>query len=342
MHTVVLTLTSVAFAILASSLILLSLGTDPLLVFETIFLESFGDFYGFSETVVKATPILFCGLAVAIPAWVGLMNIGAEGQLHVGAAAAAGIALFLPNLSAWILIPTMLGAAMVAGGLWGGIAGILKARLGVNEVMVTLMGNFIAVLYVDHLVHGPWKDPASYGWPQTASFTTAAILPHLGTSRVHLGLFIGLVAAVLLYAVKRWTTLGLGMRIIHSSPETAFYAGINYRRYFIWTMIVGGSLAALAGAVEISAIQGRLRSSISTDYGYTGILVSWMAGHHPLSVIIIALFVGGLLAGGDNLQIEMGLPFATVNIVLGLMFFFLLVGSYFFSRKLRQGVSGES
>lgn len=319
---------SIVFAIVASSVLLALMGTNPVPVFSTILSQSFTNSYGLSETLVKATPILFCALAVAVPAWVGLMNIGAEGQLHAGAIGGTWVALSYPGLPALVLVPAMLFAGFVSGAVWAGFAGLLKAKYNVNEVMVTLLSNFIALLLVDYLVHGPWKDPTSFGWPQTAAFSAAATFPTFGGTRVHLGLPLGLAAAVLLWALRRWTTWGLTMKVIHANPETATYAGFDVRRSFLLTMLIAGGLAALAGTAEVSAIQGRLRAGISPGYGYTGILVSWLADHHPLAIIVVAFFIGGLLAGGDNLQITFNLPFATVNIVLGLIFFFLLVGGF--------------
>lgn len=338
---VLVTISSIVFAVLVSSLLLAAFGANPFPIYSTIFVESFADLYGFSETLVKATPILLCALAVAVPAWVGLMNIGAEGQFYAGAIGGTCVALAFPHLGPLIIVPLMLMVAFIGGGLWGGIAGVLKGHFGVNEVMITLMSNFIAILLVDHLVHGAWKDPSSHGWPQSPEFSASAIFPTLGTSRMHLGLALGLISAALLSGFRKWTSWGLGMRVVGANPDTAAYAGLNVAQYLLWAMVIGGGLAALAGISEVSAIQGRLRSGISPGYGYTGILVSWMAGHHPVAIIIFAVFIGGLLAGGDNLQITLNLPFATVNIVIGLMFFFLLVGNYLFGNsRIRSQTHG--
>ncbi len=334
-NNIILPIASVVTSLIAASLLLGVLGADPVAIYTTILQESFSTGYGFSETIVKATPICLCALAVAVPAWVGLMNVGAEGQLYIGAAAASGVALFFPSLWSGVLLPVMMITGIVAGGVWGASAGVLRSRFGVNEVMVTIMSNFVALLFVEYLVYGPWRDPASHGWPETARFIDAALLPHLGDSRVHLGTAMAVALAFALHVVRRRTTWGFAMRVIQVNQEAAEYAGIPISRYFIFVFLIGGGLAALAGACEVSGIQERLRPTISPGYGYTGILVSWMARHDPVVILLVALCIGGVLAGGDNLQIVLGLPFATVHIVLGLMFFFLLIGGSLVSQLRR-------
>jgi len=317
----------------ATALAIALFGADPVEVLTGMFRASFATSYGLSETLVKASPILLCALAVAVPAKVGLMNVGAEGQLYVGAACATGVALSFPDSWSFALLTLMFVAAFLGGAAWAGVAAVLRTRFNTSEIMVTLLGNFLAILLVQYLVFGPWKDPASRGWPQSAEFVPAAVLPGIGFGRVHVGLLIGLVVAAIVFVVCSKSFLGLRLRFIQSSRRTAEYAGIPVRDYLFWALLIGGGIAALAGAAEASAIQGRLRVELSAGYGYTGILVSWLARHNPLAIVFASFFIGGLLAGGDVLQVTMGLPAATVGIAVGTMLLFLLVGDAIVERR---------
>jgi simple sugar transport system permease protein len=321
-----------AGALTLTALVLLIFGANPVEVFSAVFSDAFASWYGFSETLVKATPIMLCALAVAVPAWAGLTNVGAEGQLYIGATCAAGIALYGPALPAFALLPLMIVAAFAGGAVWAAAAAFLRAKFSTSEVMVTLVGNFLGVLFVQYLVYGPWRDPSSRGWPQTAEFSDAATLPHLGFERVHLGLVIAVVAAIILFALRRRTIWGQQLRVIEANKDVASYSGIRVGRYLFWSLVIGGGLAALAGMAEASAIQGRLRAELSPGYGYTGILVSWLARHNPIAIVFVALLIGGLWAGGDGIQITMGLPAATIGIAIGLMLFLLLVGDVLLDR----------
>lgn len=336
MRSLVDTLVAVAGALLATGLLLAVIGRNPVPILSTIFAGSLGSWYGLSETLVKAAPIIFCALAVSVPAWAGLMNVGAEGQFLMGALGATGVALAIGEQPAWIVIPAMLSMAFVVGGLWAGAAGALRAKLGVNEVMFTLMCNFVALLFVQHMVYGPWKDPGSHGWPQTVTFTANSMLPRFGTTRIHAGLLLGIIAATVLYIFYTKTRWGLALRLIQANAKTAEYAGIRVQTYWIWGMVVGGGLAALAGAIEVSAIEGRLRPTLAVGYGYTGILVAWLSNHNPLAVLIVSFFLASIMAGGDSVQVLLQLPYATVNIIIGLIFMFFLLAPHLVL-KLQRG-----
>jgi simple sugar transport system permease protein len=285
---------------------------------------------------------MLCALAVAVPARAGIFNIGGEGQLHLGAIAATAVALNSGTDSAFVIIPCMVLAACLAGALWALIPALLKAVLNVNEVLVGLMFNYVGILLVEHLVHGPWKDPSALGWPYSALFSDAAILPRWGYTNVHLGLALALIAAVCLWFVMARTTFGFSIRIIEANPAVARSVGVRIRLWILVTMMIGGALAALAGMGEVSVIQGRLRPDLSPGYGYIGFLISWLAGHRFLAIVPTAIVIGGLYSGSDALQLSAGLPSSTVDILLGLVFIGVLLSNPLRRRLALQQHRGDS
>ena len=302
-------------------------GVDPLAAYRELFSDPFGSGFGLTETLVKATPLILTGLAVLVPARMRLWNIGAEGQFQLGAIGATAVALFTPLGRTPVAVPAILLAGMAAGAAWCLIPGALRAWLQVNETITTLLLNYVALLFVDYLIYGPWKDPASRGFPLSATFPAAAKLPTLipGT-RVHLGLLLAVAAAVAVAIVLSRTRWGFEIRVIGDNPVCARYAGIDLIRNTLLVMGLAGALAGLAGAGEASAIAGRLQRGLSPGYGYTGIIVAWLAQLNPIAAVLVAVLLGGLFLGGDALQISLGLPIAVVNMLQGLIFFFVLGG----------------
>ena len=329
----VLAWASLLAAPLLMAILLRAVGKNPFAIFWAVFVNSFGSSLGLTEAITRMTPIFLCALAVAIPAKAGLFNIGGEGQLHCGAIAAAGLALYAPWLPHFMAVPVMILVAMVGGALWGLIPGLLRARLQVNEILVSLMLNYVAIYVVEHLVHGPWKDPDAFGWPFGAPFPNWAVLPTIGNSNIHLGILLGFVAVIFVYLVLRHTTWGFSLRLIEANPRTARYVNVNAARYIVILMMVGGAMAALAGLGEVSVIQGRLRPGISPGYGYTGFLVAWLARNNPIVIVPVAFLVGGLYSGADALQLTAGLPSSTVDIFVGLAFLTFLVGESLWRTK---------
>lgn len=318
---------SVVAALLAGAVMFALAGVNPLAAYADLLSDPFGSVFGWTETIVKTIPLILTGLAVLLPARMKLWNIGAEGQLQCGAIAATWVALWTPLGHSPLAVPALLLAGMAGGALWCLIPGVLRAWLSVNETITTLLLNYVALLLVDYLIYGPWKDPASRGFPLSALFPAAAKLPVLipGT-RVHLGLILALVAVAATMFVLHRTRWGLEIRIIGDNPQAARYAGISLVWNIVLAMGAAGALAGLAGAAEVSAITGRLERGISPGYGYTAIIVAWLARLNPLATGLVALLLGALFLGGDGLQISLGLPIAVVYMLQGLIFFFVLGG----------------
>ena len=317
-----LALLGLALAVFA--VVLLVFGKNPLRAYVDIFASTLGSLYGLSETIVKMIPLLLTALAAAIPARVWLINVGGEGQLFIGALAATWVAIRFDALPGWLLLALMALASMLGGGLWAAVAGGLRARGWASETIVTLLMNYVAILLVSFVVFGRFKDPEGVNYPQTVPFVPGAVLPMLGGTRVHLGLVFALVAVALFALVMRRTRWGLEIRAIGGNPEAARRNGIPVARYVLVLMFAGGALAGLAGMAEVSAIQGRLRPSLSPGYGYSGFLISWMAGGHPAGIVAAALVLAVITAGGDILQMTQALPGSVVNILMAVMLFVVL------------------
>jgi general nucleoside transport system permease protein len=313
-----------ALALGAFAIVLLVFGKNPLKAYVDILSSTLGSWYGFSETLVKVIPLVLAAVAVAVPGKIWLINVGGEGQLHIGALFATWGALTCSGWPAWILLPIMGALGFLGGGLWAALSGALRAKGWVSETISTLLLNYVAILLVNFFVFGPWKDPEGVNYPQTAAFAAAATLPSFGTSRVHLGLLLALAAVLLFAFVVARTRWGLEMRAIGGNPEAARRAGIRISRYIVLLMFIGGGVAGLAGMSEVSAIQGRLRPSLSPGYGYTGFLISWMAGGSPTGIVAASFLLAVVTAGGDILQMTQALPGSVVNILMAIMLFVVL------------------
>jgi ABC-type uncharacterized transport system permease subunit len=315
---------ALAIAFLLGAVMFLLMGTPPWQAYQAMAQGAFGSVYSLAETLVKATPLLLAGLGVALAFRVGFWNIGAEGQLYMGAMGATWVALSYAGLPAPLLQPLMIMAGCLAGAIWGLIPAALRVYWRVNEVITTLMLNYIAVLWVDFLVYGPWKDPRAFGFPFTPAFPPAARLPALPGYRVHLGILLGLLVAAGL-AILLWRTrFGYEIRIIGLSPEAARYAGMRLERAIPVAIAISGGLAALAGVCEVAGVQGQLKHGLSPGYGYTAIIVAWMGHLNPWGIIFVSLLLGGLLVGSDMLQITMNLPVAVAYMLQGVILFSVL------------------
>jgi general nucleoside transport system permease protein len=325
---------ALAIGLLLGAAMLWLMGASPWEAYGAMAQGAFGSVYGLSETLVKATPLLLAGLGVGLAFRLGFWNIGAEGQFYMGAMGATWLALSYPGLPAPLLQPSMLMVGILAGAVWGFIPAMLRAYWRVNEVITTLMLNYVAILWVDFLVYGPWKDPKAFGFPFTPPFPPAARLPMLPESRVHLGLVLGLVAAAGLALLLWRTRLGYEIRIIGLSPDAARYAGMNLGRTTLVTVALSGGLAALAGVCEVAGVQGQLRHGLSPGYGYTAIIVAWMGRLNPWGIIAVSVLLGGLLVGSEMLQIAMNLPIAVAYMLQGLILFSALGLEWLDSHRL--------
>jgi len=324
---------SVLMAIATAGIIMLFANVNPLTAYAGMLQESIGSFYGLSETLVKATPLIIAGLAVSVAFRMQIWNIGAEGQLLMGAIGAAWVALY-SGIEGYLILPVMFVTAALFGGLWAGVAGVLKAKLRVNEIIVTLLMNYIAISVVSFLVYGPWKDPKGFNFPISQKFSEFARLGSLFDTRLHYGFILALVLVVLMYILMEKTIWGYEIRVIGNNPNAAKYAGIKIDKNIIGVLFLSGALAGVAGFSEVAGIQFRMQEGISSGYGYTAIIVAWLAGRSAIGVLIVSIIMSIILVGGDSLQILMGLPVAFVNLFQGLILFFILASDFFVHNKI--------
>jgi simple sugar transport system permease protein len=311
-------------ALSAFSALLIIAGRNPLQAYADTIVYVFGNAYGFSELLVRMTPLLFTAIAAALPARIGLINVGGEGQLYMGAWLATAGELLLQDYSAIVVLPALTLLGFVGGGLWALLPAILRALRLVNETISTLLLNYIAPLIVSFFIFGPWRSPESSSYPQSPAFVDAARLPTLFHSRVHAGLLLALACLVLYWLALGRTRFGLDIRAIGGNPEAARRLGIPVFRYILVVMFIAGGAAGLAGMAEVSAIQGRLVSELSPGYGYVGFLVSWLAGTTAGGIVAMSFLFAVLSSVGDMLQITQGLPFAVINILMAGILFIVL------------------
>lgn len=325
---------SFVLALVAGSLFLVIFDVDPLEAYRVMAEGAFGSRYAFSETLVKAIPLVLTGLGVSIAFRMLFWNIGAEGQLAMGGIAASYIALFLADgMPGPLVLPLMILVAVLAGAIWGLIPAFLKAWVGVNEILTTLMMNYIAILLVEYLYIGPWRDPEGYGFPGTAAFPEVAQLPRF-SGRVHAGLVLGILAAVIVWFILTRTRWGYEIRVIGENPRAAKYAGIGISRNIILVMLLSGGLAGLAGMSEASGLTRHLQG-ITVGYGYTAIIVAWLAMLNPWAVVLVSVLMGALLVGGDQIQVALQTPAAVAQVLQGAILFFVLGGTIFTNYRIR-------
>ncbi len=306
------------------SLLALIAGAEPFGVLGLIAKGAFGSKFALLETLNRATPLIFTGLAVAVAFRARLWNIGAEAQLYAGALMAVLIGAGTPAISGPFLLPFMALAAMLAGALLLLGPALLKTRLGVDEVVTTLLLNFIMLLFVSMLLEGPLKDPMGMGWPKSEALAREARLPRIVEGlRLHWGFGLALIAALLVWLLQSRTTLGFEMRAVGENSAAARYAGMPVERTIALTALLSGGLAALAGFSEVSGLKGNLTLDLSPGFGYAGVIVAMLALLHPLGVVLSALFVAGVFVGADSMSRAAGVPTYIADILLAAALLFM-------------------
>jgi general nucleoside transport system permease protein len=321
-------------SLVLSGLLLWLRGTPPLEGLRVLFVGAFGSRWALADCLIKGTPLFLCSLGVAVAFRLQIWNIGAEGQFALGAIGATWMALSFPGLSAWLLLPLMITMACLAGGLWGLVPALLRQRLGTNEIIVTLMLNYIAISLLDYLVYGVWKDPTSFGFPMTREFPPAAIVGHIGQSTVNWGIVHCLVLGGVFFLLFRYTAIGFALRAAGDNVRAARYAGLPYDYLVLLVMVLSGALAGWAGFLEASATINRLQPSIMVGYGYTAIVVAWLARLNPLTIGLAAFLLAGLRVGVENLQLDLQVPAAFGHIIEGLILLTVLAGGFFINYRV--------
>ena len=312
----------IVLSFLLFGLLLLIIGKDPIQSYKVIFSSTLGSAYGFSEVLVAMTPVLLTALAVALPSKVMLINVGAEGQLYIGAAFATWGALTFQSLPAWLLIPLMMLLGLLGGALWAFIPAYLKSIGLVNETITALLLNSVAPKIIGFLVFGFWHSAMDTN--KTARFVTAARLPTFFETRVNLGLVFGLVLLVAFWLFMKYSRWGLEMRAIGGNAQAARRNGIPLKTYILVVFCSGGALAGLAGMVQASGYYGLMLTNFSIGWGFMGFLISWLVAGDPFGIIVMSFIVSLIYSGGNLLQITSGVPYSIINILLALTLFVVL------------------
>lgn len=316
---------AVVLALLLGAGLVLVAGGNPLSAYSALLTGAFGNSLAFGQVLAQATPLLIIGLGLALAFRAGVYNIGAEGQLFVGALAGGAVAIALPLSSGVLLITAALIAGILAGGFWGWIVGALRARWGVNEVITSLLLNYIGILGFSYAIRQPLRDPAATSGLSGKPVPKAALLPSLPDLSVHIGVLIALALVPVVWFVMARTPFGFRLRMLGLNAEAARVAGVPAGRMVVWLMIISGGLAGLAGVVQVLGVSLRLDPNLSTGTGFTAIVVALIGRRNAVGVLLAALLVAVLQAGGQAMSVTESLPYSIVLAIQGLFVVFLLI-----------------
>ncbi|KAF1074080.1 ABC transporter permease [Halodesulfovibrio sp. MK-HDV] len=316
------------FSLGVSGLLLAIQGKPPLEAMYLLWDGAFAHDWALEDTVLKAIPIFLCSLGVAVCFRMQIWNIGAEGQFAMGAIGATWVVLSMPTAPAWVLMPLMFLAAAVLGAIWAIIPALLREKMGLNEIISTLMFNYIGILFLQFLVYGAWKDPASFGFPMTIVFPDTAIIGEM-FGRIHWGVLVCAGAAAALTVFLKHTRLGFEIMVSGENPRAARYARMPYSALVVLVMGICGALAGWAGLIETSATLNRLQPTVVVGYGFTAIVVAWLARLRVTSIAGYSILLAGLRVGVENLQLELQVPASFTGIMQGLILLSVLAGQFF-------------
>ena len=330
-------LLALVLTVVIGVVLFLALGKDPVQGLRVFFWEPIRSSYALGELVVKATPLLIIALGLALCFRSNVWNIGAEGQYVMGAVFATGIALMADKASSpWVMVPSVLLAGVLGGMVWAGITAFLRDRFHANEILVSLMLVYVAIMVLGYLVYGPWKDPLGYNFPQTKTFEAATQIPRLFKgSRINMGVFLALLGALLLWVFLFRTRAGWAQQIGGLAPHAARYAGFSSSRAIWLALLVSGGAAGLAGALEVAGPIGQLTPYVPVGYGFAAIIVAFVGRLHPVGMVFSAILMSMFYIGGELAQSRLGLPKSLTGVFQGLLLFILLACDVLMNYRLR-------
>ncbi len=340
----VIVLFSLMIALILGAFLFAVAGANPLRAYGVMLAQPLSGMFGLTEMMVRAAPLMLVGLGIAIAFRSGILNIGGEGQIMLGVVFGTAVGLALPNLPKPLLIAAVFLAAFVGGGIWGGIAGWMRAYLNVNEILSTVMLNYIAVQVYQYLLRGPMIDPneVAYGTgvPQTALLSeNARLIRYIRGFRLHSGLLIAIALAVVVFLFLWKTTVGYRMRAVGAEPKAATYAGMNVKHNLVLAMVLSGGFAGMAGAIEVMGVHHRAMESISAGYGFSGIVVALFGGLHPLGIVPSSMVFGLLIVGADMMQRAVDVPASIILAIQGLIIVAIVSSNLFLKNpKMRDKV----
>ncbi|SEF83012.1 ABC transporter permease [Marinobacterium lutimaris] len=322
--------------LISGAILFALLGQDPLEALHTLLIMPVSDIYGLAELCVKAAPILLCAIGLSVVFKAKVWNIGAEGQLLMGGLIGSACALALIDAEGFWVLPAVLLAGMVGGALWAGLAAWLKTSFNANEILTTIMLNYIALNLLIWAVHGPLKDPDGFNFPESAMFSDSALIPTLidGT-RIHFGMLFALLAVVVVWVLLSRSFLGFQIKVLGLDASAARLAGFREKRLVWIALLISGALAGLAGVGEVAGPLGQLVPSISPGYGYAAIIVAFLGRLHPVGILLATLLMALIYMGGEMAQINLGLPVALTGLFQGMLLFYLLACDVLINFRIR-------
>ncbi len=329
---------AVALTLASGFLLFWAMGFDPVKALHAFFVAPLTTLRGLGELAVKATPLVLCAVGLAIGFRANVWNIGAEGQLTLGAIAGGGLALAFYGEGGWWLLPLMIAGGIAGGAAWAAIPAFLRVRFNASEILTSLMLTYVALLLLNYLTHGPFRDPDGFAFPESRLFEPDAVMPILvqGT-RVHLGSLFALLAVAAGWVLIARTFVGFQIKVIGLTPAAAGYAGFKEKRIIWLTLVLSGGLAGLAGLCEVAGPIGQITPSVSPGYGFTAIIVAFLGRLHPVGILLAGILMALSFIGGEAAQIGLGLPKAITGVFQGMLLFFLLATDVLIRYRLRVG-----
>lgn len=326
-------LSSVFFALLLSSFFIGLMGHAPLKVYSSMIKGAFGSKYRIIETLKIAIPIIITSIGIMIAFKMKFWNIGGEGQILMGALFATYIALNFDYLPKFLVLILMFIAGFIGGGLWGLIPAILKVKFSTNETIITLMLNYIAIKFITYLQYGPWKDPKAMGFPKIESFSQVAILPKV--FGLHMGWIIAVVIVLTISVLMKYSKWGYNIAIIGESEDTARYSGINIKKTVLFSIFVSGGICGIVGFIEASAVNQTLTPLLSSGYGFTAIITTWLSGLLPSIIIPVSILFAAMVKGGAFIQTAFQIPSSAANVLQSMILFFVIGSEFFIKYHLK-------
>jgi len=316
---------ALTFTILSSIGLFAFLGVDPIEALRNFFILPINDSYGAAELFVKATPLVLIALGLSVGFRANVWNIGAEGQLTLGAIFGGGVFIYFYDVDSVLLLPAMIVMGAFGGALWAAIPAYLKTRFNANEILTSLMLVYVATLLLSLLVTGPWRDPDGFNFPESRLFSDSATMPIiLEGTRLHFGSILAFLAVITTWIMLAKTLIGFQIKVIGVAPKAGSYAGFSQKKIIWFTLLFSGGLAGIAGVSEVAGPVGQLLPTISPGYGFTAIIVAFLGRLHPVGIVFAGLLMALTYLGGETAQINLGLPVAVTGVFQGMVLFYLL------------------
>ncbi len=333
-------LIALGLTLLSGIVLFMFMGANPGQALYAFFIEPLTSLYGWGELGVKATPLALIAMALSIGFRAGVWNIGAEGQLTLGAICGAGIALWLHDIEGFWILPLMILFSILGGMAWAAIPAFLRTRFNANEILVSLMLTYVAILLLSYLVHGPWRDPDGFNFPESRVFNDSATVPIiLDGTRLHFGWLLAMAAVAGAWILMARTLIGFQVKVIGEAPAAGRYAGFSINRIIWFALMLSGGAAGLAGLLEVAGPIGQLQPTISPGYGFTAIIVAFVGRLHPVGVLLASHLVALSYLGGESAQITLNLPLAVTGVFQGMLLFFLLASDVLIHYRIRPAAS---